>query len=176
MIKFTKYKERKGYHWREYVAGSSLYKQHVDKIKGWVKERNILDIGAGDGLITFLLRAKGIDNERSGVKIAQAIGVDVILGDAYQLPFKKDEFEAAGMFDVIEHLEFPDKALLEASRVAKVLYVTTPERGMVNEPLHIKEFTKQELRDFLLKNNWKPEDIEVNKELKCMYCKAYRIK
>jgi len=35
------------------------YKTHVDKVVSWIKEKSVLDVGAGDGLITFKLKQKG---------------------------------------------------------------------------------------------------------------------
>ena len=78
-----------------------------------MQEKNVLDIGAGDGKITSFLNAKGVDNEPIAVKLVQAKGVDVILGSAYDLPYKDEEFDAVFMGDVLEHLEFPRQALQE---------------------------------------------------------------
>lgn len=42
-----------------------------------------------------------------------------VLADAQQLPFKPDSFEQVTIFDVIEHVEAPAKALREIHRVLK---------------------------------------------------------
>lgn len=151
MIRFTKYESKLAYHWREYVRGGK-YKKHVDRIKKWVTESRILDIGAGDGVITYKLRAKGIDNEHMAVHLAQTIGVDVIYGSAYALPFPNDSFEAVTMIDVIEHLDEPEKAIAEARRVAPVIYIATPERQpgqRVRDKFHVQEWTRDEFSDFM---------------------------
>ena len=57
-------------------------------------------------------------------------GVDVIQGDAYNLPFDDNSFEAVTMIDVLEHFSEPLKALAEARRVAPVLYINTPPKRM----------------------------------------------
>lgn len=127
-MEFTKYKKLGDYHWRLYDKKRSA-KKGIDFRVAWVQEKKVLDIGAGDGLITHLLNCKGIDNEESGVKIAQEKGADVILGEANDLPFPDNSFESALMSDSIEHFEDPIKAVKEAHRVIKkFLYVITPER------------------------------------------------
>lgn len=143
MPNFTKYEKFGAYHWKQYEQGGK-YKAHADRIKEWVKEENVLDIGAGDGLITSLMGAKGIEYEVEGVRLAQEKGVDVIQGDAYRLPFEDDSFEAVTMIDVLEHLELPAAALIEARRVAPVLYVNTPPKkddGTLTDRFHVQEWS-----------------------------------
>lgn len=170
---FDKYKKHKAYHWRQYVRGDK-YRTHADFIKQWVREKRILDVGAGDGLITYLLRADGIEYEEEAVKLAQAIGVNVEQGDAYDLGDR--QYDAVTMFDVIEHFDEPEKALAEAHRVAPVLYISTPERGMVNDPYHVQEWKRDELPLFMAENGWELDgEVIVRPELKCMYARFNRI-
>lgn len=174
-MRFLKYDEHGAYHYKQYLSGSK-YKKHADRIKDWVKEKKILDIGAGDGLITYLLGAAGIDNEPKAVEIAKILGVNVQLGDAYNLPFKDNEFEAILMADVIEHLDDPRTALKEAARVAPVLYITTPPRGMVKDKYHVREWTPEELPEYMKKRGWLLDgEIEVVPEEKNMYARFTRI-
>lgn len=143
MGKFTKYEKYGAYHWKQYEDGTK-YKAHADRIKEWVTEKDVLDVGAGDGLITSLLKAKGIEYEVSGVRLAQERGVDVIQGDAYELPFEDNSFQAVTMIDVLEHLEDPIKALREVRRVAPVLYINTPPKkddGTLTDKFHIQEWS-----------------------------------
>jgi len=155
-MEFKKYDEQGGYHWRQYVRGTK-YRKHADRIKRWVTEDNILDVGAGDGVVTYLMRAKGIDNETEAVRIAQAVGVDVELGDAYNLSFKDNSFDAVTMIDVLEHFDAPEKALAEARRVAPVIYIVTPERQpnqRVRDKYHVQEWTQEELVEFMSDNGF----------------------
>jgi len=152
-MKFTKYDKHGAYHWKQYAANTK-YTRHVDRILAWITETNVLDVGAGDGLITKLLNATGIDDEPTGVRLAQEHGANVLLASAYSLPYPPDSFNAVLMADVIEHFEHPDFALKEARRVAPVLYITTPERGMVNDKFHITEWTRDELPIFMQHHGW----------------------
>lgn len=136
---------------------NTKYRKHADRIKDWVKEKKVLDVGAGDGVITYLMRAQGIDNETEAVRIAQAVGVDVELGDAYNLSFKDNSFDAVTMIDVLEHFDAPEKALAEARRVAPVIYIVTPERQpnqRVRDKYHVQEWTQEELVEFMSANGF----------------------
>lgn len=174
---FTKYQNKKAYHWRDYVRGGK-YRKHCDFIKNWVKEKKVLDVGAGDGIITYLLRAKGIDDEHSAVAIAQSIGVDVVLGNAYFLQFPNDSFEAVTMIDVLEHFDKPEQALAEARRVAPMLYIATPERQPdrpVCDKFHVQEWTRDELITFMADNGYVVDsEMHFAKEGATMYARFKR--
>lgn len=149
-MRFTKYHKFGAYHWKQYDDKNTKYSRHADRVKEWIKEKNVLDIGAGDGKITHLLAIKGVDNEPEAVRLAQEKGADVILADAYHLPYKDGEFEAAFMGDVLEHFEFPRKALQEARRVLKnYLYIAAPEKGTNNDKFHYQEWTPEELKELV---------------------------
>lgn len=142
-MRFTKYEKYGAYHWKQYADGTK-YKAHADRIKEWVKEKNVLDIGAGDGLITSLVGAVGIEYEISGVVLAKEKGANVIQGDAYDLPYASNSFDAAMMIDVIEHFDDPIAALKEAKRIAPVLYVNTPPKkddGTLTDKFHVQEWS-----------------------------------
>ena len=162
--RFLKYSESGDYHWRQYDKGTK-YKTHADRVQAWIAAddvtpspsegecpaRRILDIGAGDGKITSMLGPGciGIDNEPAGIICARKHGVDVEYGDAYNLPWPEDTFDSVLMADVLEHFEFPEKALAEARRVLKrYLYITTPPKrpdGRLTDIYHFVEWTPQEL-------------------------------
>ena len=148
-MEFSKYKKLGAYHWAMYEDKNTKYSRHADRVKEWIKEKKVLDVGAGDGKITSMLGAKGIDNEPEAVRLAQGKGANVILGNAYDLPFEDDEYGAVFMGDVLEHLEFPQKALQEAKRVGSYLYLAVPKKGMDNDKFHYQEWTPQELKELV---------------------------
>jgi len=173
-IAFTKYDKYGAYHWLQYEKGGK-YKAHADRIKKWVKEKKVLDVGAGDGLITSLLGATGIDNEKTAVILATEKGVNIVQGNAYNLPFSDNSFEAITMVDVLEHFGEPEKALKEAHRVAPVIYITTPERGMVKDKFHVQEWLKGELPTFMKANGFSLDgEVLVVPEEKNMYARFVR--
>lgn len=159
---FTKYKKYGAYHWKQYEDGknpesrNAKYYRHCNRLIDWIKEKNVLDIGAGDGKITSLLKAKGIDSDPDGVRFAQEKGVDVIIGDAYALPFKDKEFDSAFIGDTLEHLAFPAKAIQEARRVIKkYLYVASPIKTVRPEKFHYREWNRSELKEMVEKEGFK---------------------
>ena len=179
-MKFTKYDQFGAYHWGQYDKGTK-YKVHADRVKDWIKESSVLDIGAGDGKITSLIKgAVGIDNEPTAVKLSQEKGVNVVLGDAYHLPYMDKCFDSALMADVLEHFEFPDDALEEAKRVLKkYLYITTPPKrddGKLTDKFHYIEWTPEELVELVEKHGFVAEhDVLVFPEEKVMYAKFRRL-
>lgn len=174
-MEFNKYKERGAYHWAEYEA-QTIYGQHADKVKAWIRKGKTLDIGAGDGLITSLLGAEGIDDNELAVKLAKEKKADVRLGDAYNLKYPAKTFDNVLMADVIEHLEFPEKTIKEIKRILKLdgkLYVITPPKkddGTLHDKYHYKEYTPDELKTFVEGFGFKlDEEIIIKKEFVRMY-------
>jgi len=168
-MKFTKYHKYGAYHWKWYNNPKKYkrYRPHVNKIVNWVKEKNVLDIGAGDGLITHHVKAIGIDNCEKAIQLAKKKGVNIILADVYDIPYKDKEFDSALMIDVLEHLEFPEKALKEVSRVIKkYLYIAVPNNDIGDEEFHYRKFDKDELKNFVESQGFQLEgkiDMEYNK-------------
>lgn len=179
-MRFTKYDERGDYHWRDYAKGTK-YKDHADRVQQWVKEKKILDVGAGDGLITSMLGegAVGIEYEDIAVKLAVEKGLNVIQGDAYKLPFEDNTFEAVTMIDVLEHFDTPDIALQEARRVAPILYVNTPPKkddGTLTDKFHIQEWSPAGLVKVVEKEGYLLDGaVTVYPKEKMMYARFIRV-
>lgn len=180
---FDKYEKHGAYHWRQYEQHTK-YRRHADRVVQWVDELSILDIGAGDGKITTLLRdagktAIGIDNEPVAVRLAQQMLAPVHLGDAYRMPYPDRFFEAALMADVLEHFERPVDVLKEARRVIRThLYVTTPPKrpdGKLTDKFHWVEWTPEELRDLVERVGYRlVGEIDSLPDEKVMYAKFRR--
>lgn len=141
---FDKYGRYGGYHWHWYGRKAS-YTDNADYLKAWIQEKNTLDIGAGDGVITHLLGIRGIDNDAKAVRIANDKGVKVDHGDAYALPYRNEEFDSALMSDVIEHFSDFIQPLVEARRVIKnYFYVNIPQKERFFEPDHYHSWTPEQ--------------------------------
>lgn len=101
--------------------------------KDWISRQiaphqTILDIGCGAGFLTNFLAQKGhsvtgIDLSETSLEIArlhdQTHSVEYIRASAYHLPFEKTKFDVVCATDVLEHLEYPEKLIQEASRVLR---------------------------------------------------------
>ena len=148
-MKFDKYRQRGAYHWKEYRK-QTIYGRHANKVKDWIRKGRTLDIGAGDGLITFLIGAEGIDNNKLAVRLAKERNINVKAGSAYDLKYPDSVFDNVLMADVIEHLKFPKKSLPQVRRVLKedgYLYIVTPpaKKKGLHDKYHYKEYTSDEL-------------------------------
>lgn len=95
-----------------------------------------LDLGCGDGRTAGLwLRSHvrsyaGVDVSMAGLCMARALGLNVAqIGDASELPFGSEAFDAAVCIEVFEHLFEPQQAARELLRVLRpggLLLVTVP--------------------------------------------------
>jgi SAM-dependent methyltransferase len=177
-VRFTKYATHGDYHWRQYADPANKYRRHADRIAAWITEPRVLDVGAGDGLITSLLGAIGVDNEWEGVRLARRHRVPVLMGDACALPFPDDSFDAVALIDVLEHFPDPSPALYEARRIAPVLYVATPPQkanGKLHDRFHYREWTPDGLTELLTAHGYHCDgSVLVVPDEKCMYGRFIR--
>jgi len=132
--------------------------------------KKILDFGCGYGAYSYELnkldfKCVGVDINEEYIKIAREKGVDAhLIKD--ELPFNEKSFDTVIMFELLEHVQNPDKILKEAKRVArKNILITVPNCGgfetLRNYHLtydhflavdHIHFFTKKDLENLLSKH------------------------
>ena len=151
-MEFKKYDTRGAYHWAEYEDKNSVYHSYVNKVLEWVKERPVLDIGCGDGLITHLFGngSVGVDNNATAVNLAHDKGVHVVNKSIYE-PFETN-FDVIFMGDVIEHLKEWEKAITNVKNAMSeysILYITTPPAdpsGKLQDKFHYFEWTQEEFK------------------------------
>lgn len=93
--------------------------------KDW-QGKCVLDAGCAEGILSdvVLQQLPGIDLtsmdiDPINVQICRDHNLPAIQGDLYQIPFDDNTFDLAFLIAVIEHLEQPEKALGELSRVLK---------------------------------------------------------
>ena len=143
---YNSYKKNGAYHWDWYRGAKKTYVRHVSFLKRWVHERDAIDIGAGDGLITHELTIRGVDNDTLAIKLAGEHGVKIDFGNASFLPYKNGQFESALMSDTLEYFGNIARPLREARRViSKYLYVSLPLTERFTEPGHKNYWTPKEL-------------------------------
>lgn len=66
----------------------------------------------------------------------------------YQLPFEDDSFDVVTAMEILEHIEDPAKALLEAKRVCRPggsVIVTTPNKLIIDDPAHVWSFEPSDI-------------------------------
>lgn len=137
----------------------SFCQQHAGK--------RILDFGCATGGYCLELKklgfeCVGIDINEEYIKIAQQKGVEAhLIKD--RLPFNDNSFDTVIMFEILEHVQDPDRILKEAKRVAKKnILITVPNcegfeklgsYGLTYNHFlamdHINFFTKKDLENLL---------------------------
>jgi SAM-dependent methyltransferase len=125
--------------------------------------RRVLDAGCGMAYGTRMLADAGaahVTGVDRAVAVLDAIrdacppNAELVPGDLRDLPFADRSFDLVVCFEVIEHLEEPEKALSELERVVAadgVLLISSPNRDVYEpgNPHHLHEYTPRELRDAL---------------------------
>ena len=173
-IEFTKYVTRgAGYHWeqnsRHLFKMNAFVKARYQKIMQLLKKKNdsfagvkIIDLGCGDGVLTYELFKKGaktygIDLSDDAIKFAiwkhRSLGSEAsfFVESCTDTHFGAESFDAAVSSDVIEHLTNPRMLLTEIYRVLKpngLGVISTPIR-FTQEPLdkmHTMEWFKEEFK------------------------------
>lgn len=101
----------------------------------------VLEVGCGAGGMAKAIKSYrpalevyGCDISRKAIRTAERNpqGVTFREGNAYDIPFEDESFSAVVMFDLLEHLERPDRAVTEAARVLRsngLLHLYVPCEG-----------------------------------------------
>lgn len=127
------------------------------------EEDRVLDIGCGQGGLAWVVKTirpqstvTGIDISDKGIEFAKrtyGYCANFLIGKADELPFKDESFDTVLCGEVIEHLEDPEKAIKEMSRVLKKdtgkLLISTPfrEYGNTYSQEHVWSFEGQDLKE-----------------------------
>ncbi len=117
---FSNWYERErhhGYH-------AMLDRLELEALDPFIREKEVLEVGAGTGLIMQGLADKaryivGVDISAGMLKGASSRGFDVAKGSATDLPFESGRFDLAYSFKVLAHVPDIEQALSEMSRVLK---------------------------------------------------------
>lgn len=164
---FKKYSKRGAYHW-EQISGNPLkanafvkarYEHCVrllEQAMGTLNGKKILDMGCGDGALTYLLsrrgaQAFGIDPSEIAIQYARQMhqqrgsGAEFAVRSGYDSGFEDGTFDAVVSTEVIEHVQEPARMLEEIRRILKPggsALVSTPIR-LTEEPMdpeHVVEW------------------------------------
>jgi SAM-dependent methyltransferase len=163
-------KERGGRHgYPSYRASQSTltggFGEKLNFIRRYVTKGNLLDAGAAYGF--FLKVAEpffdgiGLDISPYAADAAkQEFNARVSVGDIEQTDFPNNRFDVVVMWDIIEHIISPVKALKEVNRLLKpggYLFVSTDDAGnwlprllshrwwALGAPMHLCHFSKRGL-------------------------------
>lgn len=148
-MRFTKYHTKGAYHWDMLANTETRYYRYAHRVKDWIKEKNVLDVGAGDGCIASVLGIMGVDDEPEAVRLAQEKGANVILASAYNLPFEDKEFDSVFMGHTLEHIKHPLIVLEEVKRILKqYLYIVSPIPDG-RDKFHYAEWNEEQLQSLV---------------------------
>lgn len=108
-------------------------------MEGW---GTVLDIGAGPGYQTQWFQEHG--KQATAFDLSPPIeDVPFVTGDAHELPFENESFDAVWTHHVFEHVRDPLGVLLETNRVLKpngYLFFTVPDTDGVVSSGHINRY------------------------------------
>ena len=112
------------------------FNNNVKSIINKLSFNSILDVGCGEGVILQILKKElqdkkcvGIDLDTIHVKMSasNAPFCNYNIATIYSLPFKDNSFETVLCLEVLEHLEFLEKAIQELKRVSfKNILISVP--------------------------------------------------
>ena len=120
---------------------------------------DILDIGCLNGNFYNYLKEKtssamntftGVDFSTKLINMAKERFPEQqwVPATCYQLPFEDNSFDVVTAMEILEHIEDPAKALLEAKRVCRSggsVIVTTPNKLIIDDPAHVWSFVPSDI-------------------------------
>jgi SAM-dependent methyltransferase len=144
---------------RKYSSRECVVKRHFLEVLNWAskcsgvnffngKGKTALAVGCGYGyevelLTSFGYDAYGIDISKFGIKKAKGrLGVpDFVVCDVQRgVPFRDGTFDLLTCFGVLEHIDYPMRALKNMSAVCKDTIICTSPNRLVEKPM--KQLTR----------------------------------
>jgi len=121
MFDAKKYFDENWYNYDKwYEFHKNEYNEEVEFLKSILPSGKGIEIGIGTGRFSLPLKIEyGLDYSLNMLKIAKSRGIEVILGDAYRMPFKNDSFDFSLFMVTLCFLEKPIDALVEAKRISR---------------------------------------------------------
>lgn len=103
-----------------------VYLRNITRLVQRAQPARLLDVGCGEGVVLRHLdrhlsgiTAIGLDVDGTGLRVAQSQNsVSLVQGSVYALPFATGSFDLVLCCEVLEHVDDPDAALAELSRVS----------------------------------------------------------
>ncbi|HXD89657.1 MAG TPA: glycosyltransferase [Candidatus Binataceae bacterium] len=140
--------------------------------------RRVLDAGCGSSMIIQSLNnAIGMDVNPAKLRFLRRIGIPLLRGSSFDLPFKDASFDCVISSQVIEHIRFDEKLFTELWRVIEPggrLIIGTPDYATLGwrmiEPIygmlmpggyrdeHITHYTRQSLTSILVRHGFIHEE------------------
>ena len=127
-----------------------ILKQELQKIidKEEKRKLKILNIGIATGKTSEMLSGFGevtsLEYDATCAEfVRNELNIDVVEGSILKLPFKENSFDVVCAFDVIEHVEDDQKAILEMGLLTALRRVREGRGQLVPQLLHIGDAIQQ---------------------------------
>lgn len=164
--------------WYFNTGGNALTEKKIQFFLPFIKENsNILDIGSGGGLLTYLLRQKKFNvTPLDIIKGNYHPETEPIVYDGIQMPFENASFDYGLLLTVLHHIKNNEAVLKESARACKRLviiedvysnvvqeYATKTTDSIVNfgySPCPHTNHTDAEWQSIFKKNNLTIEHVQ----------------
>lgn len=173
----VKYKLRGAYHFKKFIT-NKRYENYVRDVtnflgkehKGEVKP-TLLDVGCGDGLLTYLLRLQGfnvsgIDANETAINIAKVIGSGDDLDHKDFFEYIGRRFRVVCMFDVFEHLTDTKNIINKLNQLAEYrIYIVLPTGRSAESDHHVTTYSQEKVERMFDTYPWKLVKTKVYPEV-----------
>lgn len=132
----------------------------------------LLEIGAGNGLVSIPLSNQGIEVTAlepviDGAKVLAANGIEVVCGTLNSIKSSEHKVSAIGIFDVLEHIENPKlflESIGEFLENGGLLLISVPAHNWLYSDFdqtigHYKRYNKKILRDEMESSGFKEVEL-----------------
>jgi len=116
------YKQNEAY--AEFLQGwdPKFYAKYAESLMTGEKGARVLDVGCGVGQVVHRLKeagyeAHGVDVSEPNIQRAKSVASNCQIYDGKRLPFESGFFSGVGALNVLEHVEEPEKFIVELVRV-----------------------------------------------------------
>jgi len=175
----TNYKKHSSQNPAQKFLIDNFYRTVISVLKP-IDVKKVLDVGCGEGFTLNKFQEEGIGEKLTGIDYsddALELGAKIYpqlelkKGDIYDIKEKNNSYDLVIATEVLEHLEYPEKALKELIRISsKYLLLSVPNeplfimanllrgkylRSFGNHPEHINHWTFKGFEKFLKKNGLK---------------------
>jgi ubiquinone/menaquinone biosynthesis C-methylase UbiE len=137
-------------------------------LKSYLKG-DVLDLGCGIGEIANYVETKdryfGIDINPYCIEYLKTKGLWAKIGSVYDIPLDSNSIDVVILSHVLEHLDIPDKALDEISRILRpsgtIIIIIPMHRGYMTDSTHRIFYQPEQLNQLAQKHNYDVKSISI---------------